>query len=298
LKVIVTGAAGMVGRAVVAHCRAQDERVAALDHDSLDITNELRINAVFERERPDVLINCAAWTDVDGCERDRERARTANALGPELLALACRKIGAQLITISTDYVFDGEKDGFYTQRDQPNPQSVYGLSKLEGEQRAQHAWANTIVVRSGYIFGVGGTNFLSSVIPRARKGETLKAILDSFGTPTYAPDLARRLYQLAQLDLPGTYHVVNAGEGASFEGFARYALNAAGLNEGLLKAVCLGDLKRPAPRPRNSRLRCVLSDALGLEPLPSWQDAVREFIAVDSPPQSTHRALGPALEPI
>jgi dTDP-4-dehydrorhamnose reductase len=298
LKILVTGAAGMLGQAVAAYCLAQGEPVAAFNHQTLDITDELKLNAAFERERPDVLINCAAWTDVDGCEIDPGRAQRANALGPQLLALACRKIGAQLITISTDYVFDGEKDGFYTQRDQPNPQSVYGLSKLEGERRAQHAWANTIVVRSGYIFGVGGTNFLSSVILRARKGETLKAIFDSFGTPTYAPDLARRAYQLAQLDLPGTYHVVNAGEGTSFEGFARYALKAAGLNEGLLKAVRLGDLKRPAPRPRNSRLRCVLSDALGLEPLPPWQDAVREFIAVDSTPQSTHRALGPALEPI
>lgn len=298
MKVMVTGAAGMLGRAVVAHGTAQGETVVAFNHHTLDITDEPTLNDAFEQARPDVVINCAAWTDVDGCELDPDRARTANALGPELLALACRKIGAQLITISTDYVFDGEKDGFYTQRDHPNPQSAYGASKLEGEQRARIAWANTIVVRSGYIFGVGGTNFLSSVIPRARKGETLKVILDSFGTPTYAPDLARRLYQLAQLDLPGTYHVVNAGEGASFEGFARYALKAAGLNESLLKAVRLGDLKRPAPRPRNSRLRCVLSDALGLEPLPPWQDAVREFIAVDSPPQSTHRALGPALEPI
>jgi dTDP-4-dehydrorhamnose reductase len=288
----------MLGQAVVAYCLAQGEPVAAFDHKTLDITDELKLDAAFERERPDVLINCAAWTDVDGCEVDPERADKANALGPQLLALACRKIGAQLITISTDYVFDGEKDGFYTQRDHPNPQSAYGASKLEGERRAQHAWANTIVVRSGYIFGTGGTNFLSSVIPRARKGETLKAIFDSFGTPTYVPHLARRVYQLAQLDLPGTYHVVNAGEGTSFEGFARYALKVAGLNESLLKAVRLGDLRRPAPRPRNSRLRCVLSDALGLEPLPLWHDAVREFIAVDSPPQSNPRALGPALEPI
>ncbi len=280
---MVTGGAGMLGQAVVAYCLAQGEPVAAFDHKTLDITDELKLDAAFERERPDVVINCAAWTDVDGCEGDPEYANKVNALGPQLLALACRKIGAQLITISTDYVFDGEKDGFYTQRDHPNPQSAYGASKLEGERRAQHAWANTIVVRSGYIFGVGGRNFLSTLIARAREGEELKAICDSFGTPTYAPDLARRLFELAQLDLPGTYHVVNAGEGTTFEGFARCALKAAGLNESLLKAIRLGDLKRPAPRPRNSRLRCVLSDALGLEPLPPWQEAVRKFITTDSP---------------
>ncbi len=294
MKVMVTGAGGMLGRAVVAHGTAQGESVAAFDHKSLDITDEFKLDLAFERERPDVLINCAAWTDVDGCEGDPEYANKVNALGPELLAIACRKIGATLITISTDYVFDGEKDGFYTQRDQPNPQSVYGVSKLKGEQRAQLAWANTIVVRGGYIFGPGGTNFLSTLIPRACRGEDLKAISDSFGTPTYGAHLARRLYRLAQIDVPGIYHVVNAGEGTSFEGFARYALKAAGLNESLLKAVRLGDLKRPAPRPRNSRLRCVLSEALGLEPLPSWQDAVREFIAADSlsqPARGTQRPI-------
>ena len=136
---------------------------------------------------------------------------------------SCRAFDALLITISTDYIFDGAKAGFYTQRDQPNPLSVYGSSKLEGERRAQREWARTIVVRSGYIFGTGGTNFLSTVMLRARRGESLKVIKDMFGTPTYARDLAQRLLRLAQLDLPGTYHVVNSGEGVSFEGFARAA---------------------------------------------------------------------------
>jgi dTDP-4-dehydrorhamnose reductase len=280
---MVTGAGGIVGRAVVAHCSAQGEKVAAFDHHTLDITDELSLNAAFERERPGVLINCAAWTDVDGCEGDPGYANKVNALGPELLAIACRKIGAPLITISTDYVFDGEKDGFYTQRDQPNPQSIYGASKLKGEQSAQIAWANTVVVRSGYIFGPGGTNFLSTIIARARRGEDLRAISDSFGTPTYAPDLARQLYRLAQIDIPGIYHVVNAGEGTSFEGFARCALKTAGLDDSLLTTVRLGELSRPAPRPRNSRLRCVLSEAIGLAPLPPWQEAVRHFITTDSP---------------
>src|SRR5207249_7039822 len=126
-------------------------------------------------------------------EVDRARAVKINARGPELLALACRRFDALLITISTDYVFDGEKDGFYTQRDQPNPQSVYAASKLDGERRAQAAWARTIVVRSGYIFGPGGANFLSTFIESARRGEHLKVISDTFGTPTYAPHLAERL---------------------------------------------------------------------------------------------------------
>ncbi len=278
MKVMVTGGAGMVGRAVVAHCQAQGESVTAFDHHALDITDELKLGETFAREHPDVLINCAAWTDVDGCEFDPDRAQRVNARGPELLALACREAGALLITISTDYVFDGRKDGFYTQRDQPNPQSVYGISKLDGERRAQIAWARTIVVRSGYIFGPGGNNFLSTFVARARRGEHLRAISDSFGTPTYAPDLARQLCRLAHLDVPGIYHIVNAGDGASFEDFGRCALEIAGMDKSLLERVSLNELKRPAPRPRNSRLRCLLSEPMGLVPLPDWRHALGEFV--------------------
>ena len=278
MRVLIAGAGGLVGRAVFEHCTRECDQIARLDHTSLDITDEHQVNATFDRDRPEVVINCAAWTDVDQCELDRDRARKVNACGPELLALACRRLGALFITISTDYVFDGQKNGFYTQRDQPNPQSVYALSKLEGERRAQNAWAGTIIVRSGYIFGAGGRNFLSSVIERGRRGETLRAINDAAGTPTYAPDLARQLRRLAQLDLPGTYHVVNAGEGSSFEEFARFALETAGLDADLVQGVGLDTLNRPAPRPRNSRLRCLFSEVLGLDQLPSWQDALRDFV--------------------
>jgi dTDP-4-dehydrorhamnose reductase len=280
---MVTGAGGLVGRAVVSHCTSQGDRISALDHRGLDIADESKVDAVFDRERPDVVINCGAWTDVDGCELAPERAQNVNARGPELLALGCRRAGALLITISTDYVFDGEKDGFYTQRDQPNPQSVYAVSKLEGERRAQLAWARTIIVRSGYIFGTDGKNFLSSILGRARRGERLLAINDMFGTPTYAPHLAGQIHRLAQLDLPGTYHLVNAGEGCTFEGFARTAFEIANLDPGLLESVSMKALKRPAPRPRNSKLRCLLSEAIGLNPLPSWQDALRDFASVESP---------------
>ena len=282
MKVMVTGASGLVGRAVVSHCSNQGEHVIALDHGGLDIADAAKVNAAFDRERPDVVVNCGAWTDVDGCEVDPERAQNINARGPELLALACRRAGALLITISTDYVFDGEKDGFYTQRDQPNPQSVYAVSKLDGERRAQIAWARTIIVRSGYIFGAGGKNFLSSIIERARRGERLRVINDTFGTPTHAPDLARQLHRLAQLDLPGIYHVVNAGQGATFESFARSALTIANLDPGLLESVGMNALRRPAPRPSNSKLRCLLSKAIGLDPLPYWEDALRDFATVGS----------------
>ena len=282
MKAIITGAAGLVGRAVAQDWTRAGDQIIGLDHAVLDISDEQEVNAIIDRECPEVLINCAAWTDVDGCEFNPARAQTVNARGPELLALACRRVGALMITISTDYVFDGAKEGFYTQRDQPNPQSAYAVSKLEGERRVQIAWARTMVIRTGYIFGFGGTNFLSSIVQRAQRGERLRAINDMFGTPTYAQDLANRLRQLAQMDLPGTYHVVNSGEGATFEDFARLALTTAGLDLALIEGVSMSTLKRPAPRPRNSRLRCLLSEAIGLAEMPSWKTAVRDFVAAGS----------------
>lgn len=282
MKVTVTGAGGLVGRAVTAHCAAQGDDVTAFDHSALDITDPLSVKQRLSDLKPEVVINCAAWTDVDACESDPARAERSNALGPELLAANCRELDALLITISTDYVFDGRKEGFYTQRDQPNPISVYGQSKLAGERRAQLSWARTIVVRSGYIFGPGGKNFLSTLPSRARRGETLSAINNMFGTPTYARDLAARLHRLAQLDLPGIYHVVNRGEGVSFEGFARAAIEDAGTDAGVLQSVTLSALNRPAPRPGNSRLKCLLSEAIGLPPLPDWREALRHFISIDS----------------
>ena len=272
----------MVGRAVVEYCRSSGDLVFSHDHPGLDIGDSNRVMQTLKKDKPDAVINCAAWTDVDGCELDKERALAANACGPENLANASREIGAVVVTVSTDYVFDGEKKGFYTQKDQPNPQSVYGASKLEGERRAQLAYARTIIVRTGFVFGPGGRNFLSTIVERARRGEKLTAIADAYGTPTYSRDLAVRLRELVQLDLPGTFHVVNAGDGVSYEEFARAALDLAGYSSTNLESVAANSLQRPAPRPRNSRLRCLLSEAIGLTPLPLWKDSLRDFVVLDS----------------
>jgi dTDP-4-dehydrorhamnose reductase len=280
MKVLITGAGGMVGRALAEHCRALGDEVAAFERAGLDITDERAVRVAFDGARPEAVINCAAWTDVDGCELDPQRAFLVNSQGVEILAAASRAAGAGFVTVSTDYVFDGRKaEGFYTQRDDPHPLSAYGASKLEGERRAQIASARTTVVRSGWMFGPGGKNFLAQAVERARRGERLRAISDSYGTPTYAPDLAARLRELAALDLPGVYHVVNSGEGASYESFAREAAAAAGTEQAQIEAVSADSLKRLAPRPRNSRLRCLLSEGLGLAPLRDWREALREFAA-------------------
>jgi dTDP-4-dehydrorhamnose reductase len=158
----------MVGHALAAHCTSLGDEVLSCDHQALDITDEATVSALFARARPETVFNCAAWTDVDGCEQDPKRAFMVNARGPENLALNSRRVGATFVTISTDYVFNGAKDGFYTQRDDPNPRSVYGAAKLNGERRVQAASARTIIVRTGWIFGPGGQNFLSTVVNRVR----------------------------------------------------------------------------------------------------------------------------------
>lgn len=271
----------MVARALAAHCASRGDEVFAHARETLDITQAKNVREVFERERPDTVINCAAWTDVDGCELNPERALMVNAEAVEILAAHSRLVEASFVTISTDYVFSGDKEGFYTQRDDPEPQSAYGIAKLQGERRAARVSARTIIVRSGWIFGVGGRNFLATAVERARQGVHLKAISDAYGTPTYAPHLAARLRELAELDLPGTFHVAGSGEGTSFLEFAREAARAAGA-EGLeIESVSMDSLTRPAPRPRNSRLRCLLSEAIGLAPLPDWREALREFAKED-----------------
>ena len=281
MRTLITGATGLVGRALVEHCLASGDEVLSYDHQGLDIADATAVESTILAKRPDAVINCAAWTDVDGCERNPEKAKQANAIGPENLARASRKANAVLITISTDYVFDGKREGFYTQRDQPSPISVYGRYKLEGERRAQEEHARTIVVRTGYIFGLGGRNFLSNVVSRAARGEKIKAISDYWGTPTYGRDLAVRLRDLAILDLPGVYHVVSSGEGASFETFSIEAFRLAGLDSNLIEVIEGDSLARPAPRPHNSKMRCLLSEAIGLAPLPAWQEGLAHFITND-----------------
>jgi dTDP-4-dehydrorhamnose reductase len=281
LKVLVTGASGLVGRAVGEHCRYLGDEVFLYQHQDLDITDRRAARETILHKKPDVVINCAAWTNVDACESAPERAFAANATGPEILSAACKEAACGFITISTDYVFDGEKTGFYTQEDEPNPLSIYAASKVEGERLAAQANERAIVVRTGYIFGRGGANFLCTVVDRARRGEKLKAIRDMYGTPTYAKDLAERLRQLAEIGTPGIYHVVNSGAGASFEDFTRKAVALVGNEEASVESVSAAALNRPAKRPRNSRLRCLVSETIGLAPLRDWEAALEDFVKTE-----------------
>jgi dTDP-4-dehydrorhamnose reductase len=278
MKILVTGAGGMVARALSDYCARVGDTVSAYARQQLDISDRNRVFDVLEREKPDAVINCAAYTNVDGAESDENKCYAANAFGVENLALAAKKIDCAFVTISTDYVFDGAKTGFYAQRDTPNAQSVYAKAKLEGEIRARNAYARSIIVRSGWIFGTGGTNFLSVIHGLLAEGKQVKVISDAYGTPTFADDLAKRLRELAQLDLPCIFHVTNAGAGASYEGFARKVCEIKGFDAKLLERVSVKDLNRPAPRPVSSKLVCLFSEKFGLAPLRSWETALAEFL--------------------
>lgn len=275
MKILVTGSAGLVGSSTIKFCRKIGDTVVPAAREQLDIADKESVFSLLQREKPDSVINCAAWTDVDGAETNHEKNFAANAVGVENLALGCRRIKASLVTISTDYVFDGAKAGFYTQRDDPNPQGEYAKAKLLGEHLAKNNLARAIVVRTGWIFGDGGRNFLSQMPQLLLAGKKIKVIGDAYGTPTYAPDLAERLRELAELDLPGIYHVTNAGEGTTYEGFA---CSIASVDRSLIEGVSFAELHRPAPRPQNSKLCCLISEKLGLKPLPHWKESLKNFV--------------------
>lgn len=282
MKILITGANGMVARAAIKYCRSIDDDVIELTRQELDISNR---DAVFEAlviYQPDAILNCAAFTDVDGAESRPEAARDTNTNGVRFLAEAAKDYRARFVTISTDYVFDGSKKDFYTENDVPNPRGVYAITKYEGELAAAQVNDEVAIVRSGWIYGHGGTNFLSVVHKLLADGKNIKAISDAYGTPTFAHDLARRLRELAARKDSGIFHVTNSGPGTSYLGFAEKVCEIGGFDKGLIEPVSNNDLKRPAPRPVSSKLASVRIEKLGLAPLPDWETALADFLSEES----------------
>jgi dTDP-4-dehydrorhamnose reductase len=274
---LITGAGGLLGRSLARKLSASGWRVVPRGHAELDITSEEDVRRGVSQARPDVVINCAATTDVDRCEREPSWAFAVNVSGPGLLARACREAGADMVHVSTDYVFDGDKEGFYTQEDEPNPRGVYATSKLAGERAVAREAVRFYIIRSSWIFGAGGKNFGSRVIEYARAGAKLKGVIDQTSIPTYAPDLAARIEEVLEIGAHGLFHVTNTGPATWYE-FARLALDLAGLGGVGLEPVRRADLGQDAPRPRNTAMRCLVSEKLGLPPLRHWREALAEFV--------------------
>lgn len=274
---LITGAGGLLGRSMTAHLRAAGWRVVPLTHSELDITKPDDVRRAIERARPYVVINCVATGDVDRCEREPEWAYSVNEGGPRHLARACRETGADILHVSTDYVFDGAKEGYYTQEDEPAPQSVYAKSKLAGEIAVRDEAERFYIARTSWLFGVGGKNFGSRVVEYARRGDRLRCVADQTSIPTYAPDMARRLEEIIEAGAHGLYHVTSSGVASWYE-FAQEALAAAGLGDVRIERISRAELQQQAPRPRNSAMRCLVSEKLGLAPLRHWRDTLPEFL--------------------
>ncbi len=308
MKVLVTGAAGQLGRdlvdalsgavpsgglagevstgrlgarppvEVVAADVAGLETVPTGLRLPLDITDRSAVLSVMEAVRPDIVIHGAAWTAVDACESDPDRAFTVNALGTRNMVEGARRTGAHLVYISTDYVFDGTSDRPYREWDPPHPLSVYGLSKWGGEQEVG---PDATVVRISWVAGAHGANMVGTVLRLAATPGPLRFVDDQHGSPTFTADLAGVLTVMATERLPGLFHVTNQGV-TSWYGFAREVLSAAGDDPARVEPITTADLDppRPAPRPANSVLDNAALRLSGLPLLPDWHDALARLVPV------------------
>jgi dTDP-4-dehydrorhamnose reductase len=275
MKMLITGSKGQLGTELQKQAACE---VVPVDIDALDSTKLADFRALAAACRPDVIVNCAAFTNVDGCEANPDAAFSANALGARNAAIAADEIGARLIHISTDYVFGGDNPAPRREWDLPGPRSVYGLTKLKGEEYARQFCRQSFIVRTAWLYGLAGNNFVKAILGAARQGKPLKVVDDQRGNPTNAADLAGCLIKLAGTEEYGTYHCTNNGECSWYE-FARAFLELSGLPH-KIEPCATEDFPRPAKRPAyssldNMMLRLTVGD--GMRP---WQDAIKEYMGM------------------
>jgi dTDP-4-dehydrorhamnose reductase len=275
--ILLAGAGGQLGRDLQPALRGA--QLHPFDHHDLDIADARAVNATVDRVRPDWIINAAAFNDVDGAEQAPEQAFAVNAAGAGNLAAAAARVGAAILHISTDYVFDGSKGSPYTEEDRPNPLSVYGRSKYEGEQRVLASGASACVVRTAWLYGWQGKNFVKAILAAAERGGPLRVVADQVGSPTATRDLAEAIAGLTRAPITdpipqGLFHVVNAGACSRFE-FARAIVG--GRVE--VQPITTAQAGRVAPRPAYSALTSTRWAATGLPALSRWQVALARFLA-------------------
>jgi dTDP-4-dehydrorhamnose reductase len=303
MKVLVTGAGGQLGRDLVdaftgavptggRRCSlygpegptVSSNDVIGVDHGALPVEERAAVLAAVEGLRPDVIVHAAAYTAVDACESDPDRAFSVNALGTRHVAEAADQYRAHLVYVSTDYVFDGTATRPYVEWDEPNPLSVYGRSKLGGERECP---PGTTVVRTSWVCGFHGSNMVKTVLRLLQGDGPLRFVDDQHGSPTFTADLAAAIVTLAGDRLPGTYHVTNQGATTWF-GFVRATLTAAGHDPERVQPITTSDLDppRPAPRPANSVLDNAALRLAGLPLSPDWQDGLERLVGALQTPVS------------
>ena len=276
MKFLITGANGQLGHELVRATIAAGHEVVATSHETLDITKKSDVDAAITSARPDVVIHAAAWTAVDACESDPEKALLVNGTATKYIADAAHSVGAHVVYISTDYVFDGSKATPYEEGDATNPQSVYGSSKLAGERALG---ATDAIVRIAWVCGFYGANMVKTILRLAEQPQ-LKFVDDQIGNPTFADDAAEMIVRIATEKRSGTWHVTNQGEVSWYE-FAREVLIAGGFDADKVIPIKTHELQppRPATRPFNSVLNNGSLKRAGIEVLPDFRVPLARLVS-------------------
>ncbi len=277
MRVLVLGAQGMLGKDLVPILASQHQ-VFARDMADGDITDDRWVKEEIASLKPQVVINGAAYTQVDGCESERELAFAVNGEGPRNIASGCAGSNARLIHLSTDYVFDGSSPAPYREEDPPHPLNVYGSSKLLGERYIQEILPDHLIIRTEWLFGRHGKNFVDTILQLAGKGEGLRVVDDQRGSPTFTKDLSRTLNRLLEERPRGILHVTNSGSCTWYE-FARRILQEKGMHNVALTPLSSAELARPARRPANSILDCRKLEQLLGQKMRPWEEALHEYLA-------------------
>ena len=270
----------MLGFDLMARLKTAQVDAVGVDIDDIDIRSYASVKSALALHEPDLVLNVAAYTDVDGCESNQEQAYQVNADGPENLARVCSERGAALTHISTDYVFDGSQDRPYGENDPVNPLGVYGKSKAMGDLRIREILPDRhCIVRTQWLFGIHGKNFIETIVSLARNRDELTVVNDQYGSPTWTVDFAEALFTLSELGARGTYHVTNSGSATWFD-LAQKAIHMAGVKNVLIRPISTEQLGRPAPRPAHSVLDNSKYIKLVGSPLPTWENALTRYMDV------------------
>jgi dTDP-4-dehydrorhamnose reductase len=277
VKVLVTGARGMLGRALLGELTAREIDAVGLARSDVELSDPRAVRPVFEQARPDVVIHSAAFTKVDLAESEPERAFADNAQASAQVADATRHVGARLVAFSTDYVFAGDLDRPYHEHDAPGPTTVYGRTKLAAEAAIRAHCPDHLILRIAWLYGRGGPSFVHAIVGRAREGHPLKVVDDQLGNPTSCAAVATLTADLLDVPLVGTAHATCEGDATWYQ-FAQAFLEKLGLDVRVDRCTS-AEFVRPAPRPANSRLDNRVLRVAGLRPMPHWRDALDAFLA-------------------
>ena len=288
MKILITGSNGQLGNELQDIIRKgyseigevseqiKSAKVIAVDVDKFDITNESQVNEVITMEKPDIVINCAAYTNVDGCEEHKDAAMAVNAIGPKNLAKACEMIGAKFVQVSTDYVFEGTGNVPFIEDSNLNPQSEYGRTKLEGENFTKEFCSRHFIVRTAWLYGYGGNNFVYTMRKLGATKDSLMVVDDQRGNPTHANDLAHHILKMIETENYGVYHCTGKGE-CSWYDFATEIMRLSNLNCNV-NPCTTEEFPRPAKRPEYSSLdNKMLRETIG-DDMRDWKEAIKSFI--------------------